>query len=49
MRLGVNYPQGPIERAHAAGLDVILAIVTGLFAEQGDPRYRPSPHTSPET
>jgi 3-hydroxybutyryl-CoA dehydrogenase len=45
----VDYPRGPIERAHAAGLDVILAIVTGLFAEQGDPRYRPSPHTSPET
>jgi len=43
MRLGVNYPQGPIERAQAAGLDVILAIVAGLFAEQGDPRYRPAP------
>jgi 3-hydroxybutyryl-CoA dehydrogenase len=43
MRLGLNYPQGPIERAQAAGLDVILAIVAGLFAEQGDPRYRPAP------
>ncbi len=43
MRLGLNYPQGPIERAHAAGLDTVLAIVTGLLAEQGDPRYRPVP------
>ncbi|MGQ0550253.1 MAG: 3-hydroxyacyl-CoA dehydrogenase [Armatimonadota bacterium] len=43
MRLGVNYPQGPIERAEAAGLDAILAIAEGLLAESGDPRYRPAP------
>jgi 3-hydroxybutyryl-CoA dehydrogenase len=43
MRLGVNYPQGPIERAEAAGFDVVLATVEGLQAEYGDPRYRPSP------
>ncbi len=43
MRLGLNYPQGPVERAQAAGLDTVLAIVTGLFTEQGDPRYRPVP------
>ncbi len=43
MRLGVNYPQGPIERAEAAGLDAVLALTMGLFAESGDPRYRPAP------
>ncbi len=43
MRLGVNYPQGPIERAEAAGLDAILAVAEGLLAEIGDPRYRPVP------
>jgi 3-hydroxybutyryl-CoA dehydrogenase len=43
MRLGLNYPQGPLERAEAAGLDVILAILEGLSAERGDPRYRPAP------
>jgi 3-hydroxybutyryl-CoA dehydrogenase len=41
MRLGVNYPQGPIARAEAAGLEVVLAIMEGLLAESGDPRYRP--------
>ena len=43
MRLGVNYPQGPIERAEAAGLDTVLAVVSGLFTETADPRYRPAP------
>ncbi len=43
MRLGVNYPQGPIARAEAAGLEVVLAAVLGLHAESGDPRYRAVP------
>jgi 3-hydroxybutyryl-CoA dehydrogenase len=43
MRLGVNYPQGPIARAEAAGLEVILAIVEALYHETRDPRYRPHP------
>ncbi|MDR7481200.1 MAG: 3-hydroxyacyl-CoA dehydrogenase NAD-binding domain-containing protein [Armatimonadota bacterium] len=43
MRLGMNYPQGPVERAEAAGLEVVLAVVDGLFAEHRDPRYRAAP------
>ncbi len=43
MRLGLNYPQGPIERAEAAGLDTILTVMEGLCAGHGDPRYRPAP------
>ncbi|MDR7418338.1 MAG: 3-hydroxyacyl-CoA dehydrogenase NAD-binding domain-containing protein [Armatimonadota bacterium] len=43
MRLGVNYPQGPIERAERVGLGVILAVVQALQVEHGDPRYRPVP------
>ncbi len=43
MQLGMNYPQGPLERAEAAGLDTLLAVMEGLFAEHGDPRYRPTP------
>ncbi|MDR7556331.1 MAG: 3-hydroxyacyl-CoA dehydrogenase NAD-binding domain-containing protein [Armatimonadota bacterium] len=43
MRLGMNYPQGPVERAETVGLDVVLAIVDALCADQGDPRYRATP------
>jgi 3-hydroxybutyryl-CoA dehydrogenase len=43
MRLGVNYPQGPLERAEAAGFEVIAAVMMGLQTEFGDPRYRLAP------
>lgn len=43
IRLGMNYPQGPLERAEAAGLSIVLAILEGLQTEHGDPRYRPAP------
>jgi 3-hydroxybutyryl-CoA dehydrogenase len=43
MRLGVNYPQGPLKWADQIGLDEVLAVLEGLQAETGEDRYRPAP------
>jgi 3-hydroxybutyryl-CoA dehydrogenase len=43
MRLGVNYPQGPLRWADQIGLDEVLAVLEGLHRETGDDRYRPAP------
>jgi len=43
MKLGVNYPRGPLEWADALGPDVVLAVMRGLQAEYGEDRYRPAP------
>lgn len=43
MRLGTNYPRGPLEWADLIGLDVVLAVLEGLQKETGDDRYRPAP------
>jgi 3-hydroxybutyryl-CoA dehydrogenase len=43
MRLGVNYPQGPLKWADQIGLDEILAVLEGLQRETGDDRYRATP------
>lgn len=43
MRLGTNYPHGPLAWADRIGLDVVLGVMTGLFEEWGDDRYRPAP------
>ena len=43
MRLGVNYPQGPLKWADRIGLDEVLAVLEGLQRETGDDRYRPAP------
>ena len=43
MKLGTNYPHGPLEWADHIGLDTVLGVMRGLFEEWGDDRYRPSP------
>ena len=43
MKLGTNYPLGPLEWADRIGLDQVLSVVEGLQAEYGEDRYRPAP------
>jgi 3-hydroxybutyryl-CoA dehydrogenase len=43
LRLGVNYPQGPLRWGDQVGLDEVLAVLEGLQRETGDDRYRPTP------
>lgn len=43
MQLGTNYPHGPLAWADQIGLDTVLGVMTGLFTEWGEDRYRPSP------
>jgi 3-hydroxybutyryl-CoA dehydrogenase len=43
MRLGLNYPRGPLELTDAIGPARVHAILTRVQALTGDDRYRPSP------
>lgn len=43
MRLGVNYPRGPLAWADAVGLDWIVAVLRHLGESYGEDRYRISP------
>lgn len=43
MRLGVNYPRGPLEWGEEIGLDLILGILDHLQQFTGEDRYRPCP------
>lgn len=43
MRLGLNYPLGPLEWADRLGAPRLLAILRQMQALSGDDRYRPSP------
>lgn len=44
MKLGVNYPLGPLEWADAIGPDRVLEVLGGLHRITGDDRYRPCPY-----
>jgi 3-hydroxybutyryl-CoA dehydrogenase len=43
MKLGTNFPEGPLSWADQVGIDYIYAILTGLYREYGEDRYRPAP------
>lgn len=43
MKLGTNFPFGPLEWGDIIGLDTVLGVMSGLFEEWGEDRYRPSP------
>ncbi|MBI5060178.1 3-hydroxybutyryl-CoA dehydrogenase [candidate division KSB1 bacterium] len=43
MKLGVNYPAGPLAWGDQIGLDRVVAVMDGLFAEFKEERYRPVP------
>jgi 3-hydroxybutyryl-CoA dehydrogenase len=43
MRLGANHPIGPLALADLIGIDTLLLVAETLFAETGDPKYRPAP------
>jgi 3-hydroxybutyryl-CoA dehydrogenase len=43
MRLGVNYPQGPLEWADSLGPRTVLQVLEGLYETTRDDRYRPCP------
>lgn len=42
MRLGLNYPQGPLELCDSLGVNNVYTILTAVQALSGDDRYRPS-------
>lgn len=44
MKLGVNYPNGPLEWADEIGPDRILRVLEGLHDQTGEDRYRPCPY-----
>ncbi|MCS6910720.1 MAG: 3-hydroxyacyl-CoA dehydrogenase family protein [Anaerolineales bacterium] len=43
MKLGMNYPRGPLEWGDEIGLDTVLAVMMALQEEWGEDRYRPAP------
>jgi 3-hydroxybutyryl-CoA dehydrogenase len=43
MRLGFNYPHGPLEWGDSIGLDHVLAVLDALHEELGEERFRAAP------
>ncbi len=43
MKLGTNYPYGPLEWADKIGIDLVYNILTALQNGYGEDRYRPHP------
>jgi len=43
MRLGFNYPRGPLEWSEAIGLAHVLEVLDGLWAERHEEAYRACP------
>ncbi len=42
MKLGTNYPVGPVEWGEKLGFDQVLAVMDALHRDTGEERYRPS-------
>ncbi|MDQ3194019.1 MAG: 3-hydroxyacyl-CoA dehydrogenase family protein [Bacteroidota bacterium] len=43
MKLGTNYPYGPIEWSEKLGIELVYNILKSMFDEYGDDRYRITP------
>ncbi|HYY23536.1 MAG TPA: 3-hydroxyacyl-CoA dehydrogenase NAD-binding domain-containing protein [Thermoleophilaceae bacterium] len=43
LELGLNHPRGAVAWAEAIGLDHVLAVIDGLYAERREERYRAAP------
>ena len=42
MKKGTNYPLGPLEWAEKVGIDDVYAVLSGLYRQLGEERYRPA-------